>query len=163
MINVLTGPRVVVEASSFPGSWYLGEKEGAASLHGGPPAPVWSPTHAALREGGMNRTYQFQGSVVQGLCNHAKLASPLGCPGYQWPREESFLCLCVAGDKAGKPGDEASHKHCSQEETQLKLKDHFHYDVMGENVGNIYMETSCFCVFMLSNYMKAYVSMYFST
>ncbi len=34
----------------------------------------------------------------------------------------------------------------------------------GEKVGikkNIYMETSCFRVFMLLNYMKAYVSMYF--
>ncbi len=42
--------------------------------------------------------------------------------------------------------------------------DNYHYDVMGGNVGfkwNIYMETSCFCVFMLLNYMKAYVSMYF--
>ncbi len=39
--------------------------------------------------------------------------------------------------------------------------DHYHYDVMGGKVGIIYMETSCFRVFMFLNYMKAYVSMYF--
>ncbi len=42
--------------------------------------------------------------------------------------------------------------------------DHYHYDVMGGGIGtkwNIYMETSCFRVFMLLNDMKAYVSMYF--
>ncbi len=64
-----------------------------------------------------------------------------------------FCDTCISKVRLGEGGGGATDSRVKCGQWTI-----YHYDVMG---GNKYMETSCFCAFMLLNYMKVYVSMYF--